>query len=310
MTTENANPQDQEIEVTNEVANIKEPRKIKIVPTRGEKKTIEFEGNTWKELRSVIERNGYDLNNMKCVESIFRHTLEHDEAIIPDGDFKLFLMPYKSKSGALDRKELFLEINKIKEKDPASKSYFGNITQIKTEKLQELLDNYHGTDKAVDKKKRNRVDKTVGQAIASVVDSVKTAKEADPKEDTLYEEVKKMSDSDKLYLIIKLLTDIHASTVNKPLVSESEVEVTPVKSQAEIEEEERIEKERKEAKEREEKERKEKEEREAKEKEEQRLKKEEENRKKEEERKRKEKEDREDEEELRSLGRGLKDVKL
>lgn len=71
------------------------------VTTRGEQKTIQVApGAKWSALKSVLKTSGYEMNNMKFVESTKKTTLEHDDAIIPSESFYLFMMPYKNKSGA------------------------------------------------------------------------------------------------------------------------------------------------------------------------------------------------------------------
>lgn len=117
-----------------------EPRKVKIIPTSGPKKIIEVaEGTSWKDMKSILKREGYSLDNMKAVEGNNKHTLEHDDATLPEGDFKLFLMPYKSKSGADDTRSSI----KALFADPATKAkakeHFGNYTQKKNDDLKELF---------------------------------------------------------------------------------------------------------------------------------------------------------------------------
>lgn len=129
-----------------------EPRKVKIVPTSGAKKIIEVpEGTSWKEMKKILTKEGYSLDNMKAVEGNTKHTLEHDDAKLPEGDFKLFLMPYRSKSGADDTrsniKALFA--------DPATKAkakeHFGNYTQKKNDDLKELFKTWNpGTIKVAE----------------------------------------------------------------------------------------------------------------------------------------------------------------
>jgi len=75
-------------------------RKITVITSVGEKKTITTDVTVWSHLRNVLSQNGYSLSNMKALEGVKKGTLEHDDAILPVGDFKLYLMPVKSKSGA------------------------------------------------------------------------------------------------------------------------------------------------------------------------------------------------------------------
>lgn len=88
---------------TTAVAEVATPtRVITVISTVGtKKKDIEFPENLlWGDLKKVLGNNGYSLSNIKAVEGESKVTLEHEKAVLPDGNFFLFLMPYKSKSGA------------------------------------------------------------------------------------------------------------------------------------------------------------------------------------------------------------------
>lgn len=248
-------------------------RTITIVSTRGEKKKIEFAGNEWSDLKKIIQKEGYNLDNMKCVESVNRTTLEHPQAVVPAGNFNLFLMPVKSKSGAgLSRSELY---NKIKEfsakNESAAKEHFGNYTQKKTSDLEQLVESYSpGTTSKASKEK--------AEAITDVVESVKNSK-GDGQE--VLANLAGLSVEEKLDIVIAMLVDIRGgSNVSTAEVAE--------KSQAEIDEENKKKAEQEEA---------------------DRKKKEEEARRKEEERKQRE-EDEKLEKEMRDLAGGFGDVRL
>lgn len=75
-------------------------REVTVVSTRGERKIISTSATKWLELKKQVEDAGYNLNNSKCMESIRKNTLESKDALLPEGNFHLFIMPYKSKSGA------------------------------------------------------------------------------------------------------------------------------------------------------------------------------------------------------------------
>jgi hypothetical protein len=79
-------------------------REITVITTNGEKKVIETDVTKFKDLKPLLISNGYSLSNMKVVESVNRTTLEHVEATLPPGNFKVYLLPYKSKSGAAAKK--------------------------------------------------------------------------------------------------------------------------------------------------------------------------------------------------------------
>lgn len=278
-------------------------RTVTVVTTRGEKKVIPFDGTEWSELKSKLQREGYSLDNMKCVESVKRTTLEHPKAIVPEGNFNLFLMPYKSKSGAMQRTEINSTIKGLIEKDgQTAKDYFTvdgkNYTQVPSAKLEELINSYPG-GKAAGKK----VTKEKAEGIANVVKSVASSKakatavteETSDKGD-LYTELQSLSINDQLFIVINLLQEIN-SKLGSGTATTTPVE--PARSQADIDAENK-------KKEEEEQQRKQQEE-------EDRKKKEEEDKKRKEEEERKRKEREEDEKlqaEMRDLAGGFNDVRL
>lgn len=191
-----------------ETASVNAPQRvITVITSRGERRKIPFAGTRWGDLKSIMEKGGtdangdtyprYDLSNMKCAESVRKSTLEHVDAEIPDGDFNLFLMPYKTKSGATDRAEAYAAIQKaIKDDGEKATSHFNaekNYTTKKTVELQELLTAYGVTSAvaatkpikpAPDKiyaqptegKKKERLEGEKSKAIANVVDSISDSK--------------------------------------------------------------------------------------------------------------------------------------
>lgn len=183
-----------------------EMRTITVVSTRGEKKKIAYDGGEWAGLRDRLEEEGYELENMKCVEGVRKSTLEHDKAILPPGNFHLFLMPYKSKLGAMTRAEIMSAIKgHVNADGEVAKAHFaqhGNYTQVSSSKLEELLESYKPGSKKEAKKKK-------ATAIADVVESVKASKkETDGSNIDLYDEVSRLSTDDKLFLIISILGEI------------------------------------------------------------------------------------------------------
>lgn len=239
-------------------------RTITTVSTRGEKVKIAFTGNTWAELKRLLTSGGEDiegrrfspfnLNNMKCVESLNRTTLEHPNAIVPNQDFNLFLMPLKNKSGgpARDKVKALFAQNK-----DAARAHFGNYTNKNEETLAQLLKSYPHADSVSDTP-------VIPAAIASTV-AAKTSSA------TVSNVVQSLSEA-KVGAVINSL--LHA----KMMVEDSlaalgwkpeQKEEAPVKSEEEIQRE-------KQQREKEEQEKREQEERRKKEEEERRKKKEEE----------------------------------
>jgi hypothetical protein len=268
-------------------------RVISIISTRGEKVKVPFSGTAWADLKKILERGGTDVNgksfsafslsNMKCVESINKSTLEHPQAVVPDGDFSLFLMPVKSKSGAsLSRTEAYGKIKGFIEQDgDRAKAHFNsekNYTTKSTDALNELIESYApGTKKSVSKEK--------AKAISDVVTSVKEAKS----EDDLIEVLDGLSNNEKLDVIIKLLAGMKTGGMTaEAKATETSIPATPVKTAEELAKEEADMKAAKEEEERKEREAAE-----------------------EAERKRKEKEEKEaDEKAMRELAQGFGDVRL
>lgn len=57
---------------------------------------------TWRVLKNILLSDGYDLQNLKATENVNKTTLEHIDAVLPEGDFRLFLRPSETKSGGFD----------------------------------------------------------------------------------------------------------------------------------------------------------------------------------------------------------------
>lgn len=208
---------EQKSEVATTTATATGPRVITVVTTLGEKKKIPFEGNKWSDLERLLTNggkdvegksfSGYSLSNMKAVEGVKRNTLEHPDAVVPEGNFNLFLLPYKSKSGAMSRTDINSKIKGFIAKDgDMAKAHFTvegkNYTQVASAKLEELIESYSpGTKKKVEEKK--------GEALASVVESLKSAKEN--KDDTdLYAQISSLGTDEKFDVIIRLLLELKA----------------------------------------------------------------------------------------------------
>lgn len=242
-----------------QTVNPNAPRTITIITTRGEKTKIEnFTGTKWKELQKKVEGEGFDLSSMKAVEGVNKHTLEHEDAVLPQGNFNLFLMPYKSKAGS-KRTDLYDQIAKFKKKDPEKAGeHFGNHTQKSTEDLANLVNKYD--PEAYGKAKDRKAAK--GSAIADVVGAVKESKK--DKKDILYSEVNKLNIEDRMFLMIQLLVDIKDIVTGGKAETGTEVSTKPAKTQEEIDAEDKEkEEEEKKKKEKEEQDRKEKEENDA-----------------------------------------------
>ena len=81
-------------------------RKIKIYTTAGIPGTIETNVSTLGELKPLLRQREINYDGMKMLVGETKNELSVDEATLPTGDFKLYLMPAKTKSGVdLDEME-------------------------------------------------------------------------------------------------------------------------------------------------------------------------------------------------------------
>ena len=81
-------------------------RKIKIYTTAGIPGTIETNVSTLGELKPLLRQREINYDGMKMLVGETKNELSIDEATLPTGDFKLYLMPAKTKSGVdLDEME-------------------------------------------------------------------------------------------------------------------------------------------------------------------------------------------------------------
>lgn len=144
-------------------------RKVTVYSTVGKKATIiETTATDWTSLKRELSNKSISYSSMKAVVGETRNTLESDKAILPDGDFSLFLMPVKTKSGAGERKAL-MEAYKA---NPKAQEHFKakglQITRMKTDAIEAEL-------------------KKVG--VSGVVESVKAEKKAPKAEPVKSEKV-------------------------------------------------------------------------------------------------------------------------
>ena len=90
-------------------------RKIKIYTTNGMPGTIETNVSTLGELKPILRQREVNYDGMKLLVGETKNELSQDEAILPEGDFKLYLMPEKTKSG-VDFDEMEEAIERIEDK--------------------------------------------------------------------------------------------------------------------------------------------------------------------------------------------------
>jgi hypothetical protein len=122
-------------------------REVTIYATRGgQMKKIMTSVKTWGELQPLVRREGFDLGSLLAAENINKTDLVNDLAVLPEGNFRLFLRPKQTKSGAPDRKECFAIIKAHLVDHPGDKSKFvidgKNMTQLSTPVVQDLVAKY------------------------------------------------------------------------------------------------------------------------------------------------------------------------
>lgn len=130
-------------------------RKVTVVSTKTNKiMNYETEATTWGELVETIQGD-FDLSNLKANENINKTTLEHIDAKLPEGPFRVFLRPTKTKAGNTDfsnmgfkeMRENFVKTKKEIQSFLLSK-FSKNWTQLKTTELRDGLAEYHKDTKS------------------------------------------------------------------------------------------------------------------------------------------------------------------
>lgn len=165
-------------------------RVITIYATRGgQMKKITTDAQTWGDLQPLVRKEGFDLSSLLAAESVNKSDLVNDLAVLPAQDFRLFLRPKQTKSGATpDRKECFAIIKAHIANNPADKSKFTidgkNMTQLSTSVVQELVAKYCTSKKAA---KASAKAEEVGTQEAPIKEKkvVEEEKVADVSEDSL-----------------------------------------------------------------------------------------------------------------------------
>ena len=127
-------------------------RKIIVYSTKGKSGSFESNAKTWGEIQSDVRRIVGDLDNLIATENVNKTNLGHQDSVLPEGDFKIFLRPSKTKSGATNFNSMsFKELRTfIAEQGQPCKDYLNveakksgrNWTQLSTEEMKTLLSSY------------------------------------------------------------------------------------------------------------------------------------------------------------------------
>jgi hypothetical protein len=89
-------------------------RKIEVFSTLSNQVSVYHSDDlTWESFRKVLIEDGiYNSQTMKALESSTKMTIENDGAMLPTGDFRLYLLPVKTDS-ACDPEELQEQLNEL-----------------------------------------------------------------------------------------------------------------------------------------------------------------------------------------------------
>ena len=126
-------------------------RTIKIVQTAtASVKRFESEATTWGELAEQI-KGEYNLDKVKATVKETKGTLEHHDAVLPEGEFTIFLRAAKNKAGGKNKfsSMSFKKLRAWVKKHPEVKDYFKknpiegrNWTQWSVEELANTINNF------------------------------------------------------------------------------------------------------------------------------------------------------------------------
>lgn len=157
---------------------------------------VESKAETWGELMKDFDAAGVVYKNMSVVERATRNNLVVPDAILPKGDFLVYLLPEKTDSGvdatAWPYKDLrgFIQ-SAIAQNDDSAKAHFNvdkNYTMKSTPEMIALVNSYTGTvvftpgvpvaakPEKVKKEKTVKAEKPADNGVGKVVDSVVKAK--------------------------------------------------------------------------------------------------------------------------------------
>lgn len=119
-------------------------RTIKVFSSKRDNLTeINSDAKSWGQLKAELTTSGYSLDGLIASENITRCTLEHSEAVLPEGEFTLFLRQKDGKGGA---DLTFSQLRELAKTNSDFKAYLvansTNWTQLSTAKLNELHEEF------------------------------------------------------------------------------------------------------------------------------------------------------------------------
>jgi len=175
-------------------------RNVLIYSTSGASgKTINSQSTTWEGLQRELSAEDIQYNNMKAVVGESRVTLEAPMAQLPEGDFTLFLMPKKTKSGVdymtmayRDCRKTIKECIENADDKNAAKKFFAdgrkNYTQTSTDYMRKrLVAWFKQAGKAVKEAVTAKSEKTIEQVVKKVEAVVESVREDKAKKELTFD---------------------------------------------------------------------------------------------------------------------------
>lgn len=150
----------------------------------------------WGELLPLVKKLNYPVSDLHVSENIRKSTLEHVDAVLPDGEFTLFMRPKKTKSGAkakradgLNKKELISLIKEDIASSDNGKAYYNGYSSKSVADLAGLVNKFKAkvapapketkakaTPATKAKTQPKKVAAPVKKAVGKVVESVAESK--------------------------------------------------------------------------------------------------------------------------------------
>lgn len=194
-------PQEGTMEHSASVQAVPQERRILLYNQRGGKKPIFSAATTWGEIKKLVSAEGFDLSKLLATESVTKHDLVNDMALLPVGPFTIFFRQKESKAGGMDRKELFAAIKAAIAADPKLKSKFTvdgkNMTQLPTATLEQLHKKH-----------------IAGKTFSSETNAATNAAKSSPKKETAKKETPKSTTSSRSAAAKSAATDTVAEESN------------------------------------------------------------------------------------------------
>lgn len=90
-------------------------RTVKIYSTLGAGGSIETNAVTLGDLLPILGEREINTSGMKLLVGETKNELSMPESVLPEGDFKLYLVPSKTKSGGVDLEEMAEQVEAIED---------------------------------------------------------------------------------------------------------------------------------------------------------------------------------------------------